>query len=108
MPNLSFSWPYAAVLLLVPICFYFLPSRATFAQLYLKSYLTVVIERIAPHDAVFYTRFSFQLWPSLLWTLMVLALMRPQWVGQALEMPRTGRSIMVVLDISESMEAQDL
>ena len=45
----------------------------------------------------------------LLWTLLVLALARPQWAGAVREEgQKTVRSQMVVLDISSSMGNQDL
>lgn len=50
----------------------------------------------------------FNFWPLIFWSLMVLALMRPQFVGNPVEMGRDGRSIMMVLDISESMDTADM
>ena len=107
MPNISFYWPYAALLFLVPILFSFAAFRSSFNQLYLKSYLTDVVAKIAPASAIKSKRFVIWWWPTILWILMSIALMRPQFVGEPLETPRSGRNIMMVLDISESMEAQD-
>lgn len=45
---------------------------------------------------------------SLLWLLLVLAAVRPQWLGEAIELPQTGRSLMLAVDTSGSMEANDL
>lgn len=44
----------------------------------------------------------------LAWTLLVLALARPQYVGEQVQMPVTGRDLMLVVDISPSMEEQDM
>lgn len=107
MPNISFFWPYAALLFIVPLFFCLAALKGGSSQLFLKSYLTDVVQKIAPAGAVKSKRFFIRWWPSLLWVLMTLALMRPQYVGKPLETPRSGRSIMMVLDISESMEAQD-
>ncbi|WP_417513896.1 vWA domain-containing protein [Marinobacter sp.] len=44
----------------------------------------------------------------LAWSLLVLALARPQYVGEQVQMPVTGRDLMLVVDISPSMEEQDM
>ena len=41
------------------------------------------------------------------WTLAVLAAARPQFVGEALALPRSGRDLLMVVDLSGSMEEQD-
>jgi Ca-activated chloride channel homolog len=43
-----------------------------------------------------------------IWALMVLAAMRPQWLGQPLPVPTTGRQIMLAIDCSGSMATQDM
>lgn len=52
------------------------------------------------------------LWQRLLlflaWALLVLALARPQHVGEEVQMPVSGRDLMLVVDISPSMEEQDM
>jgi len=51
-------------------------------------------------------------WRQLLlltaWLGLVLALARPQHVGEQIQMPVTGRDLMLVVDISPSMEEQDM
>ncbi|HEX4269403.1 MAG TPA: VWA domain-containing protein [Steroidobacteraceae bacterium] len=42
------------------------------------------------------------------WTLLVLAAMRPQWLGQPLPAPTHGREIMLAVDCSGSMATQDM
>lgn len=42
------------------------------------------------------------------WILLVLACSRPQWVGDPIQLPSSGRDLMLVVDISGSMEAQDI
>jgi Ca-activated chloride channel family protein len=45
---------------------------------------------------------------GLCWLLLVAASLRPQWLGEPLPVPETGRNIMLAIDVSGSMEAQDL
>lgn len=47
-------------------------------------------------------------WLTLMWLALVAALMRPQVLDQPLELPRSGRDLMLAIDISGSMDEQDL
>lgn len=107
MWNLSFAWPYAAILFLAPLFFYFIQKKSA-EQLYLKTSLLFVFENISKPHVVKKSWALFPWWLSFLWVLMTLALMRPIFVGEPISMPRSGRSIMLVLDISESMESKDI
>ncbi len=44
----------------------------------------------------------------LAWVLLVLALARPQHVGEPVDLPVTGRDLLLAVDISPSMEEQDM
>ncbi|MCM0611571.1 VWA domain-containing protein [Marinobacter sediminum] len=52
------------------------------------------------------------LWQKLLlfvmWLLLVVAIARPQHVGEQVQMPVSGRDLMLVVDISPSMDEQDM
>lgn len=41
------------------------------------------------------------------WLLLVTATARPQWVGEALELPVSGRDLMMAVDLSGSMQVED-
>ncbi|WP_166265264.1 vWA domain-containing protein [Marinobacter caseinilyticus] len=45
---------------------------------------------------------------ALAWLLLVTALARPQHVGEAVDVPVTGRDLLLAVDISPSMEEQDM
>jgi len=45
---------------------------------------------------------------SLAWALLVLAAARPQWVGDIETLPVTGRDLLLAVDISGSMDTQDM
>lgn len=44
---------------------------------------------------------------ALAWVCLVVAAARPQWVGDPIELPVSGRDIMLAVDLSGSMEMQD-
>ena len=45
---------------------------------------------------------------ALVWGLLILSAMRPQWVGEANELPVTGRDLLLAVDVSGSMDTQDM
>jgi Ca-activated chloride channel family protein len=45
---------------------------------------------------------------ALAWLLLVLAAARPQWVGEIVTLPVTGRDLLLAVDISGSMDTQDM
>ncbi len=48
------------------------------------------------------------LWIALLaWILLVLASTRPQWLGDPIVLPVSGRNLMLAVDLSGSMEVED-
>jgi len=49
-----------------------------------------------------------RLWvTALVWLLVIVATARPEWVGDAVELPVSGRDLMLAVDISGSMQIQD-
>ncbi|MEE4278376.1 MAG: VWA domain-containing protein [Halieaceae bacterium] len=44
----------------------------------------------------------------LIWLCLVIAAARPLWIGEAVELPNSGRDLMVAVDISGSMRVEDM
>lgn len=44
----------------------------------------------------------------LIWALLVTAVARPQWVGEPTDLPRSGREMLLALDVSGSMNIGDM
>jgi Ca-activated chloride channel family protein len=44
----------------------------------------------------------------LVWSLLIAAAVRPQWVGEIDTLPITGRDLLLAVDISGSMDTQDM
>ncbi|MFV0478583.1 MAG: vWA domain-containing protein [Parahaliea sp.] len=44
----------------------------------------------------------------LLWVSLVLAAARPLWIGEAVKLPKSGRDLMLAVDISGSMRIEDM
>ena len=49
---------------------------------------------------------ALALW--LLWLLLLLAAARPTWIGETVELPNSGRDLMLAVDISGSMQVEDM
>ncbi|HIJ22592.1 MAG: VWA domain-containing protein [Gammaproteobacteria bacterium] len=48
---------------------------------------------------------TVKLWMAILcWLLLLLAATRPQWLGEPLELPESGRNLLLAIDVSGSME----
>lgn len=44
----------------------------------------------------------------LIWLLLLLACMRPQWLGEPLPLPASGRDLLLAVDVSGSMDYADM
>ncbi len=109
---LNFAWPWLALLLVLPWAWRFLPLRRAApppeplllrhpALDYLHAAFSDPSGRVAPRQQL------RLLLHSLLWALLVLALMRPQWLEAVSEVQPWGYDVMLVVDTSCSMEALD-
>jgi len=106
---LEFSWPWVFLALPLPLAIYWLVPRAPRqdAALRVPFYRQLVqLHTDASHN---YTKNLLTLIVcSLIWILVVIAGSRPQWVGEPIQIPTTGRDMMLTLDMSGSMEARDM
>ena len=104
---IAFEWPWLILLLPLP---YFIHRYARPYNVAMKSALRVpflndFVE--AEPDTASKPR-PWPLWIALIaWCLLILSAMRPQWLGDLLEVPVTGRELMLAVDLSGSMEQQD-
>ncbi|MGS2716639.1 vWA domain-containing protein [Eionea flava] len=48
------------------------------------------------------------LWLVMIWVLLVLAAAKPQWVGEPQALPTSGRDLLLAVDISGSMQQEDM
>lgn len=105
----EFHWPWAFLLLPLPILVWLrVPAQQTVQQAALR---VPMIDDFR-FDGVSGGRIerSRSLWWIALilgWLLLVVASARPQWVGDAVQIPVSGRDLMLAVDLSESMKEQD-
>ncbi len=102
---MSFLWPWVFVIFPLPFLLRWLLPRAKQTN---DAALRV------PHLSDYQTMKSSSTintgsrWPILLYTLawlcLLIAASRPQWTGDAIELPVSGRDLMLAIDISMSMD----
>lgn len=106
---IQFVWLWAFVFLPLPwLCHILLPKAANRdASLYVPFFKSMSsVEASAPRVGA--RNRLIAVLAILSWLLLVTAASRPQWVGDPVQLPTTGRDLMLAVDISGSMEAQDI
>ncbi len=106
---IEFVWPWVFAALPLPLILRLLLPRAgnRDAALFVPFFQTLTrLDAKASHRVS--RSFLVALSAILAWLLLVTAAARPQWVGEPIQLPATGRDLMMVVDISGSMEAQDM
>lgn len=105
--NIELAWPWALAALPLPLLALGLPRcaqppsaalRLPFAGA-LAATTTAGVDRPAPWRLTLAT---------LAWVLLVIAAARPQFLGEALQLPVSGRNLMLAVDISGSMQTEDM
>jgi Ca-activated chloride channel family protein len=106
---LEFTWPLAFLALPLPWLVYKLMARAPRQDASLFVPFFENLTRLqSDNETLASSRLLNLICCTLIWLLVVLAATRPQWLGDPVELPSTGRDLMLAVDISGSMEAQDM
>ncbi len=109
---LEFNEPWAFTLLLAPALIRWLApahreSRDSLQVPYFQR-LVALSGETPRHGASIRKRLTIQSLASLIgWCLLVIALARPEWVGQPIKLEKTARDLMLAVDLSGSMDATD-
>ena len=106
----QFAYPWLLLLIILPfIIYYGLPSSSqqetTGASLPINQQLLDYQEKSAFKKPT-WNKPLFLLW--LLWILLIAALAGPQWLGNPIQTQQYGRNIMIALDLSGSMQTEDM
>ena len=105
---LSIEWPWLFLILPLPwLIWRFMPSAATGreAALYLPFFNELSVENRSDHGQK-PSRWLLYL-AIIIWLLLVTSAARPQWVGDPIALPLSGRDILIAIDVSGSMETPD-
>jgi len=106
MPMPELAWPFALILLPAPwLVAWLLPPAASGARALRMPLSAGVLGDPAPAGA---GRARPSLVALLVWAALCAALARPQWVGEPEAPPRSGRDLLLAVDVSGSMSAEDM
>ncbi len=104
----EFVWPWILLVLPLPwLAQRFLPAKDNTRQAGLYIPFADDIKQVNEQSTVQSSgRFKLiLLW--LVWTGLLLAAARPQWVGEPVDVARSGRDLMLAIDLSGSMQTRD-
>lgn len=104
---LHFDWPWMLLLLPLPwmVARWLPPAKPVGMALFI------------PFVEQFSTRASYEIkgWSgvrkllfALIWLLLILSALRPQWLGDPVPAPTSGRRLMMAVDVSGSMSSKDM
>jgi Ca-activated chloride channel family protein len=106
---IEFEWPWVFILLPLPYFINRLMPRAEIIEAPLFVPFFTSLQTVVSSSPRLGSRSLLLSFLALLcWLLLVIAASRPQWVGEPVQLPTTGRDLMLSVDISGSMEAQDI
>ncbi len=103
---ITLAWPWALAALPLPLLARLLPpaQQSVGPALRLPFYADLQVLHSARRGRVVWWRLVIA---ALAWLALVLAVARPQWVGEPIGLPVAGRDLMLAVDISESMRQAD-
>jgi len=105
---IQFEWIWALVLLPLPLlAYFFLPAANAVSESALKVPNLVAFQSALLTQAPIKTKSWLLALAALAWVLFVLAIARPQWLGEPIEIPISGRDLMLAVDLSGSMKVED-
>jgi len=104
---IHFEWPWLLLVLPLPwLVRRFLPPASVQQAALLVPFLAD-FESVS-EGRVSVTQSRWPLWLALLgWLLLVLAAARPQWLGEPILLPQSGRDLLLAVDLSGSMQEDD-
>ncbi len=103
---ITLMWPWVFILVVLPLVMVRLP-RVSGRQLSTIRY-PLFSQLPASQQTTTSAHTIFRLVSWLMWLMLLTAAARPQWIGEAVALPVEGRDLMLAIDLSGSMEQQDM
>ena len=106
---IDFLWPLAALALPLPFLVYWVVPKADRQEPALQvPFFRVAASFTESGNNKQGRSFFRRLIMLLMWSGLVLAATRPQWIGEPISLPTSGRDLLLAVDISGSMGAEDM
>ena len=105
------TYPWALSLIALPLLMPLLPaykeSRDSVRVPFFEKLVELSQQRLHSGSIILHRdRFQYVL-VGVMWACLVLAAAKPEWVGAPIEQQKSGRDLMIAVDLSGSMETQD-
>lgn len=103
---IHFEFIWVLIALPLPFLVYWLPSK--------KQVQAAPLKMPTLHKGIHTTEYAPQkktsslVILSIVWSLLILACTQPQWLGEAVNVPTEGREMMIAVDLSGSMQVEDM
>ncbi len=109
---LHFEYPLAFLLLLLPILVYWLTAeyrdKAEAVRVPFFDTLVSLSDRKPTTGDLLLTKTKLQrFFLVLIWSLIIIALTKPMWVGQPISKEVSARDMLLIVDLSQSMSEKD-
>lgn len=106
--SLELAWPWLIAALPLPLLTArLLPRARTSPDAALRFPFFSALQQ-DPRSTIAHRSRLRLLLAALAWFLLVIAAARPQWIGETIHLPVSGRSLMLAVDISGSMQTEDM
>ena len=103
---INFELPWLFIALPLPIIMYLLPAKNTSSVAALK--IPQLISGINSGEQIDKKNRLPLVVLSIVWSLLVISATQPQWLGDAVDIPTEGREMMIAVDLSGSMQIEDM
>jgi Ca-activated chloride channel family protein len=103
---IHFDFLWALIALPLPLLIYWLPAKKQVQAAPLR--MPTIIKGMQTQEFAPEKKKGSLLILSLIWLLVVLASTQPQWLGEAVNVPTEGREMMIAVDLSGSMQVEDM
>lgn len=103
---ISFAWPWLFILLPLPFLVYFLSPKKNPTTAALK--VPELLPNLGSKSMLSGEQKMPKWLPIIIWLLIVIAVTRPQWLGDAINIPSESREMIIAVDLSGSMQIEDM
>ena len=103
---IHFEWPWLLLALPLPLLVYWLPAKKQSQNAALKiPHLLSGVSTVVSSNSKNKVPLMMLM---LVWLLTVLSASQPQWLGEPIDIPTEGREMMIAVDLSGSMQVEDM
>lgn len=103
---IELALPWVLACLPLPLIIYWLPAKKNSEVAPLK--MPTLVQGINSTNRGGGNKKTPKSLLGILWILLVLSASQPQWLGEAINIPTQGREMMIAVDLSGSMQVEDM